>query len=251
MTEILLLLATGVAIGLLGGLLGIGGGVVAVPVLLEVMAGRADATATAIGTAHAAVLLSALPAAAAHARAGTVNGKLLRAWLPALLAGAVLGLVLGRIVPPTLLVGGFALVAGALALRMLVGEGVVLASAPPAPPLGWLPPLLVGGSAAAFGVGAGTLSGPVLALLSVPLHAAIGAGSVFNIVVALPAMLVFALAGQVAPVPALLLAAPAFVVAPWAARLSGRLPTAPLRRAFGLVLLAITLRLAWRLATGS
>jgi uncharacterized membrane protein YfcA len=241
------LLAAGGLIGLLAGLLGIGGGVVAVPVLLEILAGRPDAAAVAIGTAHAAVLIAALPAVAAHRRAGGIDGRLLRAWLPPMLVGAVAGLALARIAPQAWLVGSFAAIAATLALRMLLGEGLVLAAAPPAPPLGWLPPALVGGLAAALGIGAGTLSGPTLALLSVPLAGAVGAGSVFNLAVALPAVAIFALAGQVALLPLLLLVAPSFVVAPWAARLSRRLDPVLLRRVFGLVLLAIAGRMAWRL----
>jgi uncharacterized membrane protein YfcA len=238
------LLAAGGAIGLLAGLLGIGGGVIAVPVLLEVMADRADATAIAIGTAHAAVLLAAVPALAAHARAGTLDRRLLVAWMPAMIMGALAGVVLGRVAPPALLIGVFALVAALLALRLLLGEAA-LAAAPPPPPLGWLPPGLVGLLAAALGIGAGTLSGPVLALLSVPVAATVGAGSAFNLAVALPATASFALAGQVALLPLLLLAAPAFAVAPAAARLTPRLRPLLLRRVFGAVLLVVAARMAW------
>lgn len=241
------LLGAGAGIGLLAGLLGIGGGVIAVPVLLEVLAGQADAAGIAIGTAHAAVLLSAVPAALAHYRAGSVDRRLTRAWLPPMLAGALGGLLLGHYAPSGLLVAGFALVAAVLALRLLANTEFVLAGAPPAPPLGWLPPGLVGVIAAALGLGAGTLSGPTLALLSVPLAGAIGAGSVFNIAVAVPAVAAFAVEGQVAPLPLLLLTAPAFLVAPWAARMSRRLDPLLLRRAFGLVLLLIAARMTLRL----
>jgi uncharacterized membrane protein YfcA len=68
----LALLAAGAAIGLLARLLGIGGGVIAVPVPLDVLAGRPDAAAVAIGTEHAAVLLAALPGVAVFALAGQV-----------------------------------------------------------------------------------------------------------------------------------------------------------------------------------
>lgn len=90
MIEVAALLAAGAAIGLLAGLHGIGGGVVAVPVLLEMLSGRPDAAGMAIGTTHAAVLVSALPAFVAHARAGGVDRRLVRGWLPAMLVGALL-----------------------------------------------------------------------------------------------------------------------------------------------------------------
>jgi uncharacterized membrane protein YfcA len=241
--EVAALLAAGAAIGLLGGLLGIGGGVIAVPVLLELL-GQDRATA-AIGTAHAAVLLAALPAILAHARAGRIARPLLRAWLPAMLTGTLAGLLVARFAPPALLVGAFVLTAAALAATLLRDAPDTAPAGPPRAPLA---PFLIGLLATAAGIGAGTLSGPVLAFLGVPLLGAIGAGSVFNLAVATPALLAFALAGEVAWGALPLLVAPAFLVVPWAARLATRLPARLLRRVFALVLLAIAARTAWRIA---
>ncbi|MBY0336331.1 MAG: sulfite exporter TauE/SafE family protein, partial [Acetobacteraceae bacterium] len=110
--EILALLAAGALTGLLSGLLGIGGGVVIVPVLLELFAAQALPEPLrlplATGTAHAAVLLTSVSAALAHGRAGRVDGRLVRAWLPPLLLGAAGGLVLARVAAPALLAGLFA-----------------------------------------------------------------------------------------------------------------------------------------------
>ena len=260
------LLAAGVLTGLLSGLLGIGGGVVAVPVLLEVFAATgldpAAQASFAIGTAHALVLVASVSAAAAHARAGRVDRALVRAWTPALLIGAAAGLVLGRVVRPELLLGLFALVAVALGAAMLGGAGGRIARGLPGGAAAHGPPGLVGLLAAALGIGGGTLSGPVLALFSVPLSAAIGAGAVFNLLVAAPATLAFVLGGldaavrpgaslgHVVLVPLLLLAVPAMLVAPPAARLSALLPVGVLRRLFGLVLFAIAARLITRALGG-
>jgi uncharacterized membrane protein YfcA len=258
------LVAAGVGVGVLSGLLGIGGGVIAVPVLLEVFAAaRLDAAVQAplaIGTAHALVLVASVSAALAHARAGRVDGALLRAWLPGVVAGALAGLALAAVVPSVVLVAIFALVAVLLGAAMLAGGGVRLGRRLPQGAGAHLPPALVGMFAAALGIGGGTLSGPVLALFSVPLHGAIGAGGVFNLVVALPAAAAFVLAGievagrpaaslgYVALVPLALLAVPAMLVAPAAARLAPRVPVAMLRRLFGVCMLAIAARLVLRLA---
>src|SRR6266849_4207667 len=86
-----LVLGTSVSIGLLAGLLGVGSGIVAVPVLLDVFSmmglGEAIAVVLAVGTAQASILVASLTAALAHSRAGTIDGPLVRAWLPALFAG--------------------------------------------------------------------------------------------------------------------------------------------------------------------
>ena len=102
-----LLLGTSVLIGLLAGLLGVGGGIVAVPVLLDVFSimglGEANAVVLAVGTAQASILVASLTAALAHRRAGTIDGPLVRAWLPALFAGTLLGLVVSVFAPVKLL----------------------------------------------------------------------------------------------------------------------------------------------------
>jgi len=257
-----LLLGTGLLIGLLAGFLGVGGGVVAVPVLLDVFTimglGEATAVVLAVGTAQASILVASLTAVSAHRRAGTIDGPLVRAWLPALLAGTLLGLGLSAFAPARLLTGLFAVVAGALAVKMAAGERLVFARAPLKGLLGQLPPTIVGMLASAVGVGGGTLSTPVLALFAFPIKRAIGAGAVFNLVISLPATVFFLTTdlgapgrtvdalGDVALFCAAALSLPALFVAPVAARWSARAPVSVLRRLFALCLAAIVLRLLLR-----
>lgn len=256
------LLATGALIGLLAGLLGIGGGVVAVPVLLEVfaLAGVAESAAVplAVGTAQASILIASVTAVAAHWRAGTVDRALVRGWLPGLMAGALLGLALAPFAPTRTLTLTFAVVAAALAVKMAAGDRFVFAARPPSGPLSHLLPLAVGGVASAVGVGAGTLSTPTLSLFSFPIRNAIGAGALFNLVISLPATIVFLLIdretpgrtadalGDVALFCVATLSLPALFVAPVAARWSSRVPTLWLQRLFALCLAAIAARLLLR-----
>jgi uncharacterized membrane protein YfcA len=254
-----LLLGTGILIGLLAGFLGVGGGVIAVPILLDVFTlmslDEVNATALAIGTAQASILVASVTAVLAHRRAGTIDGPLVRAWLPALLLGTVPGLVLSAFASARLLTGLFAVVAGALAVKMAIGDRLVFARAPSKGLPGQLPPAIVGVLAAAVGVGGGTLSTPVLSLFSFPIKRAIGAGAVFNLAISLPATAFFLTTnlgtpgrtvdalGDVALFCAAALSLPALFVAPVAARWSGRAPVAVLRRLFALCLAAIALRL--------
>lgn len=254
--SLLALLLAGAGVGLAGGLLGIGGGVIAVPALLEILSHLPveQRLPLAIGTAQAVILLSAITAVRAHARAGSVDRGLLRAWIPAMVLGGLLGLALAPFAPPALSLIVFACIATALATTLVLGLGSKAGAALPPAPWGWLPPGLIGGASAALGVGAGTLSGPVFGLFGVGLHRAVGAGAVFNLAIAAPATLV-ALAGGpwslgalgLVSLPGLvLLAVPAMLVAPAAARLSRRLPQRALRWGFALCLYAIAARVAWR-----
>lgn len=256
------LLATGVLIGLLAGLLGIGGGVVAVPILLEIFelmgTGEPVAVVLAVGTAQASILVASVTAAGAHWKAGTIDRSLVRAWLPALMIGAAAGLALAPLAPARLLTLLFAAVAAVLAVKMAAGDRLVLARQSPKGPMSHVAPVLVGGLAAAVGVGGGTLSTPTLTLFSFPFRRAIGAGALFNLVISLPATVVFLFIdrdtpgrpadafGDVALFCVAALSLPALIVAPMAARWSTRVPASLLRRLFAFCLAAIAARLLFR-----
>jgi uncharacterized membrane protein YfcA len=256
------LLATGVLIGLLAGLLGVGGGIVAVPVLLEIFefTGVAEPLAVplAVGTAQASILIASVTAAGAHWRAGTIDSELVRSWLPALILGAAVGLALGPAVPTRVLTALFAVIAAGLAIKMAAGDRLIIGHRQPEGLLSYIPPALVGGLAAAVGVGGGTLSTPALALFSFPLKRGIGAGALFNLVIAIPATVVFLLMdrntlgrpvdalGDVALFCVATLSLPALFVAPIAARWSARAPVSLLRRLFALCLAVIAVRLLLR-----
>ena len=256
------LLAAGALIGLLAGLLGVGGGGVAVPVLLEIFqflgVDQGMAVALAVGTAQANILIASLTAVSAHWRAGTVDWRLVRAWTPALLVGTALGLWLGVVIPTNVLIGVFAAVALALAFKLGTGDRLAIARMPPQGPLGQVAPTLVGALASAVGIGGGTLSTPALSLFSFPIKQAIGAGALFNLVIAAPATAFFLASdrgvpgrtidaiGDVALFCLAALSLPALFVAPVAARWSIRAPVALLRRLLALCLLAVVARLLFR-----
>lgn len=256
------LLATGLGIGVLGGLLGVGGGILAVPVLLEVFGSMrvpsSELLSLCVGTAQASVLIASLTAAFAHWRARTIDGPLVRQWLPSLLLGTAVGLALGPHAPAKLLTGLFAVIAAGLGLKMALGPRLVLSRHPPRGFAAQVPPGLVGVLAAALGVGGGTLSTPVLALFSFPIQRAVGAGALFNVVIALPATLAFLTmgwhatgrpadaVGDVALFCVAALSLPALFVAPIAARWSTRVPVMLLRQSFALCLCAIAVRMLMR-----
>lgn len=256
------LLGTGILIGLLAGLLGVGGGIVAVPILLEIFefqgVAETQAVPLAVGTAQASILIASITAAAAHWRAGTIDRELVRAWLPALMAGAIVGLALSPLAPTKVLTTLFAVVAAALALKMAAGDRLIIGHREPGGVLSHLSPALVGGLAAAVGVGGGTLSTPVLTLFSFSIKRAIGAGALFNLLIAVPATLVFLhmdlnvpgrpgdALGDVAMFCVAALSLPALFVAPIAARWSARVPVSLLRRLFALCLAIIAARLLLR-----
>lgn len=199
-----LALAAGAAIGLILGLIGAGGSIIAVPLLVYVV-GVADAHA-AIGTAAVAVSLSALLGLAGHARAGTVKWNCALVFAAAGSLGAWGGARLGKATDPELLLALFGLLMLAVGLSMLRPRR----SAPdPAVRLsretaGRLLPRLVplglatGLFAGFFGIGGGFLIVPALMLATaMPIGFAVGTSLVVVFALGATTALSYALAGHV------------------------------------------------------
>ena len=109
-------LVSALAVGLLAGYMGVGGGVIAVPAL-TLLFGMSQQTAQ--GTSLALILGSAPFGAVEHARLGNVDRRL----LPGLMVGALLGAPLAswaaQRLPQATLARGFAIFLIANALRMM------------------------------------------------------------------------------------------------------------------------------------
>jgi uncharacterized membrane protein YfcA len=91
---ILATLASGAAIGLILGLVGGGGSILAVPLLVHVVGVRSPHVA--IGTAAVAVALNALAGLVGHAHAGTVKWRCGAVFAGSGVAGALTGAALGK-----------------------------------------------------------------------------------------------------------------------------------------------------------
>src|SRR5690606_29666369 len=87
--------AAGVAGGLIAGLLGVGGGIVIVPVLftvLEAVGTDPDvAIKVAVATSLATIMLTSLSSARSHHSRGAVDYTLLRQWAAPVVIGVIIG----------------------------------------------------------------------------------------------------------------------------------------------------------------
>jgi uncharacterized membrane protein YfcA len=105
MPEDVLSLASGSIVGLILGLIGGGGSILAVPLLVYVVGVRSPHIA--IGTSAVAVSLSALSSLAGHARAGNVRWPCATVFAFAGVAGAAAGSTIGKLVDGQKLLGLF------------------------------------------------------------------------------------------------------------------------------------------------
>ncbi len=260
------LAAAGGFAGLLAGLLGVGGGIVVVPVLYHglTLLGIDESVRMhlAVGTSLAAIIPTAIVSARSHYRRGAVDFALLRLWGPAIFVGVLAGTAIASLVRGEILTAVFAVVALVVAANMaLRPEGWVVR--PDLPPKLRLAGLggLVGAISAMMGIGGGTLTVPILSACSYPIRKAVGTASAVGLIIAVPGALGFVLAGlQSAGRPPFslgyvnllgfaLIVPATMLAAPYGARVAHAIDPIWLRRAFALFLFLTSARMFYGLAT--
>ncbi len=257
--EWLIYLATGAFAGVLAGLLGVGGGLIIVPVLALSFAAQGVANEVimhlAVGTSLATIIFTSLSSVYAHHRRGAVAWSALGSLAPGILVGALCGALVARWLPTLSLRYLFGIFELVVALQMAL-------SLKPAPHRG-LPGrwgmsgagAVIGSLSALVGVGGGTLTVPFLLWCNVTMQRAIATSAACGLPIAVAGTAGFMISGwnnEQLPAwssgylywPALLgVAAASVLLAPLGARLAHSLPTAVLKQLFALLLLGLALRM--------
>ncbi len=257
------MLATGAMAGVLAGLFGIGGGIVIVPVLETALGllgvDPAIRMHVAVGTSLATIIPTSMSSARAHYNRNSVDVEIVKRWAIFVLVGALLGAWIASLVHSRVLALVFATLAFLVALKMLFVPGRRnLTEAVPRGPLVPVIPTAIGCFSSMMGIGGGTFSVMTLTLFNEPIHRAVGTAALFGLVISVPGMLGFAIAGWGDPrIPAGSLGyvsligfaciAPATVLAaPIGAKIAHAFSAERLNMLFGVFLIVASTRLFFR-----
>jgi len=254
------LLAGGVVAGLLAGLFGVGGGVIAVPALYEVfrLLGVPDAVRMqlCVGTSLAIMAPTNIRSYLTHRTTGAVLTDVVRQWTPGAVVGIAVGSGFAVVAPSPVFKIAFTVLAAIIAGRLLFGrESWRLGDDLPRHPLARLFGLAVGLMASLTGVSGGSLCTMVLTLYGKPIHQAVATSAGIVVPIALAGTLGYIAAGlphqsQLPPfsigfvslIGFVLMAPVSSLTASYGARLAHALSRRTLEIAFGLFLLAASLR---------
>lgn len=262
------MLATGALGGVMAGLLGIGGGIVIVPVLAAALGVLAVDDAirmhVAVGTSLATIIPTSIASSRAHHRRGAVDLSLVRDWSAYVLAGALLGSWLAAHVHGAVLSLIFAVVAFLMGVKLLLplDERRLANRVPTGLPIK-LVPASIGTVSAMMGIGGGTLSVAVLTLLNQPIHRAVGTAALFGLAISVPGALGYVVAGWGDPrlpvasagfvnlVGFALISVMTVITAPLGAAIAHRLGARTLSVLFGAFLFLMAIRMAWDSGIGA
>ncbi|KZZ44412.1 hypothetical protein A3759_11775 [Thalassolituus sp. HI0120] len=257
---LLALIATGIFAGILAGLLGVGGGIVIVPVLFFLLQGFGVSPESAMLVATATSLATIIPTSVssirAHSQKGNVDTKLLKRWALFIFAGVLVGSWLVTRIDGTWLTVLFGVIATLSALNMLLrsGKAAIFPQLPGRTGQG-LMATAIGFFSAMVGIGGGTISVPLLTLYNYPAHKAVGTAAAIGLIISLPGALTMLVVGKTptdAPTATFgLVNLIGFICivpltvkfAPVGAALAAKLDAAKLKKVFALVLLITGVRM--------
>jgi uncharacterized protein len=190
-------LISGAGAGLLAGLIGIGGGIVVVPVVYYglVTSGVASdhAAHVAVSTSLASILPAAIVSSLGHWRVGNADLAFLCKWGPGIAAGVVVAQLTAPYVRGSVLIAVFAAFCLVVAVRFAAPSCFrpILAH-PPSGNARRLAGIGIGLVSGFAGVGGGIMTNIVMSLSGISMHKSIGRAAAAGVVVGAPATIVAA-----------------------------------------------------------
>lgn len=249
----------GALAGVLAGLLGIGGGIIIVPVLALVFESQGVPVDVlmhvAIGTSLATIIATSISSMRAHHKRGAIYWHVFRRITPGIVIGALLGAVLADVIHGEQLRLIFSI------FMFLVATQMIIARMPD--PHRSLPGKLglsvagtsIGTISSLMGVGGGSMSVPYLTWCNVPVRNAVATSAAIGLPIAIAGTAGFVISGWgmdgrpdwsvgYVNLPAFFgIVAASIVFAPTGAALAHRIPPKLLKRFFGVFLFVLGVRM--------
>lgn len=249
--------------GLLAGLLGVGGGVVIVPMLVFLFTAQGfppeHIMQMALGTSLGSIMFTSVSSFRAHHKRGAVHWDIVKSITPGILIGTFAGSWVAARLSTTFLKSFFVCFLYYVGLQMLLNFKPKPTRQLPGPVGMSGVGGVIGGVSSLVGIGGGSLSVPFMSWCNVPVHHAIGTSAAIGFPIAVAGTLGYLVNGLgVAGLPAMSLgyldlpalagiAVFSMLMAPLGARLAHKLPVLTLKRVFAAFIIIIATRMAWKI----
>ena len=260
---VVMYLAVGLIAGLLAGLLGVGGGLVIVPMLVFCFVKEGIQPDLimhlALGTSLASIIFTSISSFMSHHRRGAVDWAIVKQIVPGILIGTFGGTFVASRLSTGFLKGFFCVFLYSVATQMILNKKPKASRELPGSAGMFGVGTTIGVASALVGIGGGSLSVPFMMWCNVAAHRAIGTSAAigFPIAIAGAAGYIVNNLHAVGLPPYSLgyvyLPALAFIVcfsvmtAPLGAKLAHALPVDRLKRIFALFLYAVATKMVWSL----
>ena len=262
------LLIVGCIGGFLAGLLGVGGGLIIVPVIVWVLhASHFDGEhiqQIAIGTSLAVMVFTSFSSVLAQNKKGAVRWDIVKGMAPTMVIGTLIGCAIAGYVPSKALQWFFVIFAYLVALQSAVRFAPKSTRQMPGMLGRGTAGTLIGMVSSWVGIGGGSMSVPFMTWCNVPIRNAIGTSAALGWPIAVSGAIGYIVSGMAVSTElpagswgfvympaALTLVVATTLCAPLGVKVAHKLPPAKLKIAFGLLLFTMATQMAWGLLTRS
>ncbi len=255
-----ILLSVGAVAGVFAGLLGVGGGIVLVPAFYYTFSSLGFESdklmQVCVATSLATIVFTSIRSVQSHHKKGAVDWAILKTWAPGIIVGAVIGVFVAQELNSETLTIIFGCLGLGVGTYMAIGKSEWRLAPDMPGPIGRsiLSPL-VGFLSVLMGIGGGSFGVPIMTLCGRPIHRAVATAAGFGLIIAVPSVIGFLLAGNgnqnlppftigyVNVAAFLIVVSMTLITAPLGARLAHRLDPKPLKTIFALFLIVVALNM--------
>jgi uncharacterized membrane protein YfcA len=253
--------------GVFAGLLGVGGGVIIVPILsyaFEAMGFSGDAAQhVAVASSLAIIIPTGAASARSHYRREAVDVKALKLWAPFVAVATFLGGLAARYVTGEQLRIVFGVIALLIAVNIITPfQRRVMGHLKGSATTHRVAATIVGFLSSLMGIGGGSLSVPTMAAFGATMHEAVGTGAAIGVFIAIGGTIGYILSGwgvtglppfslgYVNLIAFVLVGGFAALTAPAGAAIAHRLNQKTLRYVFAVFLVVVGLNMIWKAMSG-
>ena len=254
------ILITGFFSGLLAGLLGVGGGIIIIPVVFYILTNFNYSTdvvmRVAIASSLAVIFFTSISSIYSHYKLNNIDILIIKKWFSGVITGSICGALFASFINGNILVIFFVIIASFVAFNMLLNVNIVITKdLPKSFLINNIISFLIGYFSVLIGIGGGSFSVPILTAFGRNIRRAVGTSATIGFFIAFPGFITYILTGWLATdlpryslgyvnLPIVLsVASISILTAPLGARLSSRVNKRILKVFFAVFLLIICINL--------
>ncbi|NDV23740.1 sulfite exporter TauE/SafE family protein [Desulfovibrio sp. JC022] len=258
-STLLIFVVLGIFAGILAGLLGIGGGLVIVPILVFALPPlgipEVHLMHIALGTSLASIIFTSISSMRSHNKRGAVRWDIFKTITPGIIVGTFLGSLSTSFMNTNFLKAVFVIFLYYVASQMLFGLKPKASRQVPGSKGMFTAGSVIGIFSSLVGIGGGTLSVPFLTMCNIVIHTAIGTAAAIGLPIALAGTAGYIWTGLgvegLPPycfgyvyLPALIgIVSASMLTAPIGVRLAHSLPVDKLKKIFAVLLIIVATRM--------
>ena len=186
----------------MAGLLGVGGGIIIVPisyfVLLYLNYPTDYVMHIAIASSLGVISFTSMSSIRTHIKLKNVNFAILRTWIPGIVLGSILGSYSASIISGAILVNIFIFLAFLIAINMAFQRDPIIISKdlPKSKFINLIVSFSIGFFSVLIGIGGGSFSVPTLTMFSKKIHEAVGTSATLGFFIAFPGVIILSFSGS-------------------------------------------------------